>query len=106
VVPLRIGGGTRIKIYEAMAARVPVVSTAIGAEGLEIHPPSDIRIADSPGEFATECLDLLDRREAREVQAQAAWQLVADNFRWDSIARRFESVLEKFGNRPQLSPRS
>jgi glycosyltransferase involved in cell wall biosynthesis len=94
IVPLRIGGGTRMKIYEAMAARVPVVSTTVGAEGLDIHPPADISIADTASDFADRCLELLDNASARVSQSEAAWNLVARNFGWDSIARRFESILE------------
>ena len=93
IVPLRIGGGTRMKIYEAMAARVPVVLTTIGAEGLDIHPPNDIRIADDPASFAQQCLALLNDPAASERQAGAAWDLVANNFGWDSIARQFEGIL-------------
>ena len=96
VVPLRIGGGTRLKIYEAMAARVPVISTTIGAEGLDIHPPTDSRIADAPADFAAQCVELLADPTAREQQADAAWNLVATSFGWDSIARRFESVLDSY----------
>ncbi len=94
IVPLRIGGGTRIKIYESMAAQVPVVSTAIGAEGLNVHHPADIRIADNPEEFASACLELLDDPEIRAAQARTAWDLVDSNFRWENIVRRFESILE------------
>jgi glycosyltransferase involved in cell wall biosynthesis len=94
IVPLRIGGGTRMKIYEAMAAKVPVVSTTIGAEGLDIHPPSDCRIADDPAGFTRECLALLNDPTTAGQQAGAAWNLVAENFGWDSIARRFEAILE------------
>ena len=94
IVPLRIGGGTRMKIYEAMAARLPVVSTTIGAEGLDIDPPRDIRIADSPADFAAQCIDLLSSVTAREDVAAAAWNLVATRFGWDNIAKQFESILE------------
>jgi glycosyltransferase involved in cell wall biosynthesis len=96
VVPLRIGGGTRMKIFEAMAARLPVVSTTIGAEGLGVHPPADILIADSPSELAAACLRLLGDAGLRACQADAAWNLVSTKFGWDSIARQFESILEKF----------
>jgi len=96
VVPLRIGGGTRMKIYEAMAARLPAVSTTVGAEGLEVHPPEDILIADSPSDLAAACLQLLGDPGRRASQAKAAWNLVATKFGWDSIARQFESILEKF----------
>jgi glycosyltransferase involved in cell wall biosynthesis len=94
VVPLRIGGGTRMKIYEAMAARAPVVSTTIGAEGLEIDPPRDIRIANNAADFATQCIDLLTNETARECQANAAWELVSTRFGWQNIAQQFTSILE------------
>lgn len=94
IVPLRIGGGTRMKIYEAMAAKTPVVSTTIGAEGLSIHPPEDIRIADTPEDFAAQCLHLLANPDAREHQAEAAWNLVATRFGWESVAREFEAILK------------
>jgi polysaccharide biosynthesis protein PslH len=93
VVPLRIGGGTRLKIYEAMAARIPVVSTAIGAEGLTIHPPDDIRIADTPQDFANRCLELLSDSAERQRVAATAWEMVDGNFSWERVARRFEEVL-------------
>jgi glycosyltransferase involved in cell wall biosynthesis len=94
IVPLRIGGGTRLKIYESMAGRVPVVSTSVGAEGLEIHPPEDIRIADSPADFAAACLELLSDASLRRRQAAAAWEMVAASFSWEQVARCFERVLE------------
>jgi glycosyltransferase involved in cell wall biosynthesis len=93
IVPLRIGGGTRLKIYEAMAARIPVVSTTIGAEGLTIHPPDDIRIGDAPEEFATGCLELLDSVADRRQVASAAWKMVDTNFSWEHVARCFERIL-------------
>lgn len=94
VVPLRIGGGTRMKIYEAMAARLPVVSTTIGAEGLEIDPSRNIRIADTAEEFAAQCLAMLGNGAGRDRQAEAAWALVSQRFGWDNVARQFEALLE------------
>jgi glycosyltransferase involved in cell wall biosynthesis len=93
VVPLRIGGGTRLKIYEAMAARIPVVSTSVGAEGLTIHPPDDIRIADTPENFAARCLELLDDAAERRRVAGAAWEMVNANFSWEHVARCFEKIM-------------
>jgi glycosyltransferase involved in cell wall biosynthesis len=93
IVPLRIGSGTRLKIYESMAARVPVVSTTVGAEGLDINPPTDIRIADTPDDFARVCLQLLASGEAREQMAAAAWNLVCSRYGWDSVTRSFEAML-------------
>jgi glycosyltransferase involved in cell wall biosynthesis len=93
IVPLHVGGGTRLKIFEAMAARVPVVSTTIGAEGLDIDPPNDIRIADSDDAFAAECLDLLGNAAARAATAEAGWQLVRSRFSWETVTTRFEDIL-------------
>jgi glycosyltransferase involved in cell wall biosynthesis len=95
IVPLRIGGGTRLKIYEAMAAKIPVVSTTIGAEGLVSHPPDDIRMADTPEAFAEQCVELLSDAGARERLAAAAWQMVHDNFSWEQVSRCFEKVMEQ-----------
>lgn len=93
IVPLRIGGGTRLKIYEAMAAGTATVSTTIGAEGLEIHPPDDIRIADEPQAFADECLGLLEDEAARARTADAALTLVRERFSWEKVTDRFERAL-------------
>jgi glycosyltransferase involved in cell wall biosynthesis len=94
IVPLRIGGGTRLKIYEAMAAKIPVVSTTVGAEGLAVNPPTDIRIGDTAAEFADRCLDLLADVEERARVARAAWEMVNANFSWEHVARCFERVME------------
>jgi glycosyltransferase involved in cell wall biosynthesis len=93
VVPLRIGGGTRLKIYEAMAARVPVVSTTIGAEGLTIDPPRNIRLADGAEQIAAACLAWLDAEDERHRVAAAAWEMVARSFSWEHVACCFEEIL-------------
>lgn len=94
IVPLRIGGGTRLKIYESMAARAAVVSTTIGAEGLDAHPPGDLRLADSPEEFANTCLELLHDAGARRRQAMAAWEMVSSRYSWEHAARAFDAILQ------------
>jgi sugar transferase (PEP-CTERM/EpsH1 system associated) len=93
IVPLRIGGGTRLKIYESMAAGIPIVSTAIGAEGLTYHDGEDILIADSPEDFAHACLRLMERDELRRRLAAAALNRVATQFSWEFVSRSFEEVL-------------
>ena len=92
IVPLRIGGGTRLKIYESMAAGVAVVSTTIGAEGLEIEHPANIRLADTAESFAEQCLDLLDQEETRRRVAEAGLELVRSRFSWDKVVDRFEEA--------------
>lgn len=93
IVPLRIGGGTRLKIYEAMAAKAPVVSTTIGAEGLDIQDGENILIADSPQSFAERCLALLANTVERERLAANAWKLVSERYSWEVVSRSFERLL-------------
>ena len=95
VVPLRIGGGTRLKIYEAIAAKVPVVSTTIGAEGLDITAPAHFRLADTAQGFADACVALLDDAADRARLAAAAWATVASRFSWESVTLQFEEILER-----------
>lgn len=95
IVPLRIGGGTRLKIYESMAAACPVVSTSVGSEGLSVTHPQNIRIADTPEQFAAECVRLLQSAEERGTLADAAYRLVRERFSWDIMAREFEEILAR-----------
>ena len=92
VVPLRIGGGSRIKILEAMAAGKAVVSTTIGAEGLDVVSGEHLVIADSPSEFALRIEDLLASTKARRLLGNNGRKLVIDRYSWDQIANRLESV--------------
>jgi len=93
IVPLRIGGGTRLKIYEAMAASVPVVSTQVGAEGLEIEDGQNIAIADDAGLFADRCVDLLNDRATCQRMAKRALEIVHERYSWDSVTTQFERQL-------------
>jgi polysaccharide biosynthesis protein PslH len=94
VAPLRIGSGTRIKIFEAMAMAKPVVSTRIGAEGLPVSHGTDIVIADDADAIARETIALLTDAASRRRIGRAARQLVADNYSWDVAARRFSDICE------------
>lgn len=93
VVPLRIGGGTRLKIFEAMAMGKAVVSTTIGAEGLPVTDGRDISITDTPEEFAASVIQLLDSPARRQQMGEHARKLVEENFGWLSVARLFENRL-------------
>jgi glycosyltransferase involved in cell wall biosynthesis len=94
IVPIRIGGGTRLKIYECMAAGVPVVSTTVGAEGLRYNDGEDIVLADDPGGFATACVRLLSDDAARQAVAQNALNRAQNHFSWEAVSREFETILE------------
>jgi len=93
IVPLRIGGGTRLKIYEAMAAKIPVVSTTVGAEGLDIESGRNIHIADDPKDFADRCIALLEDEGQRSAMAAAAWDMVATRYSWEVVTQKFEELL-------------
>lgn len=95
VVPMRIGGGTRIKIFEAMAMGKAVVSTTVGAEGLPVTHGKDIILADAPGEFAAEVTRLLNDNVARQSLGSAARKLVEENYSWAAVVRSFDEVLRK-----------
>jgi polysaccharide biosynthesis protein PslH len=99
VVPLRIGGGTRIKIFEAMAMGKAVVSTPIGAEGLPVRHNENILLAESPDEFARCVLRLLRDPAERERLGRAARALVEQNYSWRSVVRVFDTVFERLTGR-------
>jgi glycosyltransferase involved in cell wall biosynthesis len=92
IAPIRSGGGTRIKILEAFSHGVPVVSTTIGAEGLDARAGQDLLIADAPEEMARACLDLIDAPERRAAIARDAMALFEERFSEASLKRHFAPV--------------
>jgi sugar transferase (PEP-CTERM/EpsH1 system associated) len=93
VVPLRIGGGTRLKIFEAMSMGKAVVSTAVGAEGLPVSNGRDIAIADAPQAFADAVVRLIAEPAARRAIEEAARRLVVERYDWSAVAADFEAAL-------------
>jgi polysaccharide biosynthesis protein PslH len=89
VVPLRVGGGTRLKILELMAAGVPVVSTSVGAEGLPVQDGRHILLADSLEQMTEAVESLLDDPERREMIRRAALEEIVRPASWSSVARDF-----------------
>jgi glycosyltransferase involved in cell wall biosynthesis len=85
VAPLRVGGGTRFKILEAMAAACPVVSTRLGAEGIDAQDGRHLRLADEPAQFAAQILALLGAPEEGRRIAAAARTFVRERFDWRRI---------------------
>jgi polysaccharide biosynthesis protein PslH len=107
IVPLRIGGGTRLKIFEAMAMGKAVVSTTIGAEGLPVTPGRDIAIADDPPAFADAVVRLLrDDAERRRLES-AARALVVERYDWSAVAGELEDALLRAAGhrRDEAAPR-
>ena len=94
VVPLRIGGGTRLKIYEAMSMAKAVVSTSIGAEGLPVRSGEHLLVADTPSSFAESTLQLLGDPSLRDQLGRRARLLVEQNYSWARVSSDFSQVLE------------
>jgi glycosyltransferase involved in cell wall biosynthesis len=97
IVPLRVGGGTRIKIPEAMAMAKVVVSTPIGAEGLPFRDGREIRIAEAPEQFAYAVTEIIGNQRLRTQLAEAARRIVVDKHSWESVVARLEEVLAQVG---------
>jgi polysaccharide biosynthesis protein PslH len=94
IAPIRIGGGTRLKIIEAMALRKPVVSTTKGAEGLDVTPGKNILIADSPGEYARAVCRLLLEPELGQKLVENARQLIVEKYDWAVVLPKFLDLVE------------
>jgi glycosyltransferase involved in cell wall biosynthesis len=94
VVPLRIGGGTRLKVLEAMAMAKAIVSTTVGCEGFDLIPGRELVTADTPAEFAREVLALLNDAARREELGRAAREFAGSKYDWGLIVPRLERIYE------------
>lgn len=95
IVPLRIGGGSRLKILEAMAMKKSVVSTSVGAEGLDVTNGCELLLADNPEQFAKQIDTLLsDRAKARRM-GEAGRTLVERRYGWDALAVKLERFMQR-----------
>jgi sugar transferase (PEP-CTERM/EpsH1 system associated) len=94
VVPLRMGGGMRVKILSAMAWQLPVVSTSVGAEGIQVSDENNILIRNDPEKFAEAILDLLARKDFRGKISQNGRQLVKKTYDWDIIYKTLDQILK------------
>jgi polysaccharide biosynthesis protein PslH len=93
IVPLRIGGGTRLKIFEAMAMSKAVVSTSVGAEGLPVQAGENILLADTPSDFADSVASLLRDPKERKRMGDSARVLVQEKYSWPKVADTFARAL-------------
>ena len=95
VVPLRIGGGTRLKIFEAMAMEKPIVSTTIGAEGLPVRQERELLLADTPEAFAAAVMRVIADEEFAYHLGRRSATLVREQFGWNRVARQFAEICER-----------
>ncbi|MEM6910621.1 MAG: glycosyltransferase family 4 protein [Verrucomicrobiota bacterium] len=96
IVPLRIGGGTRLKIAEGLCLANPVVSTSLGAQGIDLVPGADLLLGDTPEEFAAACLRYLGDETLRKQHGQAGRAAILKSYTWeslgDSLAERLRAL--------------
>ena len=92
VVPVRAGGGMRVRILEAFARAVPVVTTTVGAEGIDARPGVEVSIADSPSEFASAVIRILQDKELRERLAVNGRRLAEEKYDWHVVLKELDNV--------------
>ncbi len=95
IVPIRIGGGTRLKIYEAMAMEKPVVTTTVGCEGLDVAQGKELLIADTAEDFAAAVVRVICEAELARQLGAAAGRLVRHEFGWRGVADSFAEICER-----------
>ena len=106
IVPLRIGGGTRLKIFEAMAMEKAVVSTTVGAEGLPLTNGVELLLADEPATFADAVVRVLTDDAYASQLGQRAATVVRENFGWRQVTERFISICTNTKSHPQITQKS
>jgi polysaccharide biosynthesis protein PslH len=94
VVPLRAGSGTRLKVLEAFASRMPVVSTTLGCEGLDVVPGRHLLIADTAEGFADACTALLSDDSLHEQVSAEGFALFQSQYRWQDIGQRIGELVQ------------
>lgn len=97
IVPIRVGGGTRLKILDAFACGKALVSTTVGCEGIEVTPDQDILIGDSPEEFAAQVIKLLNDSCLRAKLEINARRLVETKYSWQVIGGVLNKIYESVG---------
>jgi glycosyltransferase involved in cell wall biosynthesis len=93
IVPLRSGGGTRLKILEGLSFGVPTISTTVGAEGLDLEPGRHIMIGDTAADFARAALAVLTDGSLRRHLSEQGRQFVAERYDWPVVGSRLRDIL-------------
>jgi polysaccharide biosynthesis protein PslH len=94
VIPIRLGGGTRVKLADAFSRKCPVVSTSLGAFGYEVTNGRELLIADDPSVFAAACVSLIRDPSSGAQMAERAYRTFLERWTWDTIAPRVWAAAE------------
>lgn len=95
IVPIRVGAGTRLKVVEALANRIPIVTTAVGCEGIDVIDGRHVMIADDADAFADACVRLLQDGDARQSLADEGADLFDSTYDWEIIERRLADLVRQ-----------
>jgi glycosyltransferase involved in cell wall biosynthesis len=104
-VPIRMGGGTRLKVVEALAMGKPIVSTSLGCEGIAVRAGEQLLIADAPAAFAARILDVLDSPELGASLGRRGRLLVEQEYSWDVAGERVDTLYRTLAAGPTEPPR-
>lgn len=96
IVPLRSGSGVRVKILNALSMALPVVSTSVGAEGIEVEHGKHLLIADDPEDFAAACVKLLNEPQYADQLGENGRDLVCDKYSWNIIGKRLLDIYDEW----------
>lgn len=94
VIPVRAGGGMRVRILEAFARGMPVVTTTVGLEGIQAEPGTDVLVADTPEEFAQAAIRLLNDQDMQEQLSKNGRRLAQEKYDWQVVLDQLEKVYE------------
>jgi glycosyltransferase involved in cell wall biosynthesis len=99
IAPIRSGGGTKLKVLNALAMGKAVVTTSVGAEGIDVTSGENVIIADHPDDFAKAIAELLKDPEKMERMGKKARELVLEKYDWKKIGKRYSTVYEELANK-------
>jgi glycosyltransferase involved in cell wall biosynthesis len=94
VVPLRMGGGTRLKVLEALAMKKPVITTSIGCEGIDVKDGESVIIEDSPEQFAERTIELLNNLAMRKALSLNGYELIRATYDWEIITQKMDETYQ------------
>ncbi len=106
VVPLRMGGGTRLKVLEALSMKKAVVSTSIGCEGIDVEDGESIFVQDDPAAFADRVVELLKSKEKRKRISENGYQVVKEKYEWNVVGKKmleiYDSLFQEVDKAPAM----
>lgn len=102
VVPVRAGGGMRVRILEAFARAAPVITTTVGLEGIDACPGRDVLVADDPREFAGSVLDLLQDKNLQQQLSENGRKFVEENYDWQVVLGELDRAYERLAEARRL----